>query len=236
MNDEELILKYVPLNKQNKALKKLNKGYPVQYLIGNVDFAGYIINVNKDVLIPRFETEFLCLKTKEYIKKYLKGKPKIIDLGCGSGAIAIYLSKELETNVTAIDISSKAIKVAKENSLVNKANITIIKGNILKPIKGKYDVIVSNPPYLDYKEWIDPRVKYEPKKALFALDNGYQFYQKILSYSHNLLNKKNIIAFEIGKTQGDYLMALAKDEYPNANIILEKDLNDFDRYLFIINE
>ena len=187
-NDWKLLkAKYKNLN---KVVKKLNKNYPVQYLIGNVNFYGYNINVNKHVLIPRFETETLVEKTIEYIKQMKLENSSLIDLGTGSGCMSIVLKKELETlNITGLDISNKALKIARKNAKNNKADINFIKENIFK-------------------------------------------FKPVTNY----LNKKNLIAFEIGDEQGKDLKKLAKDFFPKAKIKLESDLSGRDRYLFIINE
>ena len=124
-NDWKLLkAKYKNLN---KVVKKINKNYPVQYLIGNVNFYGYNINVNKNVLIPRFETETLVEKTIEYIKKLKLENGSLIDLGTGSGCISIVLKKELETlNITGLDISNKSLKNARKNEKNNKEDIKFI--------------------------------------------------------------------------------------------------------------
>ena len=234
-NDWKLLkAKYKNLN---KVVKKLNKNYPVQYLIGNVNFYGYNINVNKNVLIPRFETETLVEKTIEYIKKLKLENGSLIDLGTGSGCISIVLKKELETlNITGLDISNKALKLARKNAKNNKADINFIKENIFKfkPVN-KYDILISNPPYITEDDEISPNIKYEPKKAIFTND-GLKYYRHIMSTCSNYLNKKNLIAFEIGDKQGKDLKKLAKDFFPKAKIKLERDLSGKDRYLFIINE
>ena len=234
-NDWKLLkAKYKNLN---KVVKKLNKNYPVQYLIGNVNFYGYNINVNKNVLIPRFETETLVEKTIEYIKKLKLENGSLIDLGTGSGCISIVLKKELETlNITGLDISNKALKLARKNAKNNKAEINFIKENIFKfkPVN-KYDILISNPPYITEDDEISPNIKYEPKKAIFTND-GLKYYRHIMSTCSNYLNKKNLIAFEIGDKQGKDLKKLAKDFFPKAKIKLERDLSGRDRYLFIINE
>ncbi len=234
-NDWKLLkAKYKNLN---KVVKKLNKNYPVQYLIGNVNFYGYNINVNKHVLIPRFETETLVEKTIEYIKKLKLENGSLIDLGTGSGCISIVLKKELETlNITGLDISNKALKLARKNAKNNKADINFIKENIFKfkPVN-KYDILISNPPYITEDDEISPNIKYEPKKAIFTND-GLKYYRYIMSSCSNYLNKKNLIAFEIGDKQGKDLKKLAKDFFPKAKIKLERDLSGRDRYLFIINE
>lgn len=234
-NDWKLLkAKYKNLN---KVVKKLKKNYPVQYLIGNVNFYGYNISVNKHVLIPRFETETLVEKTIEYIKKLKLENGSLIDLGTGSGCISIVLKKELETlNITGLDISNKALKLARKNAKNNKADINFIKENIFKfkPIN-KYDILISNPPYITEDDEISPNIKYEPKKAIFTND-GLKYYRHIMSTCSNYLNKKNLIAFEIGDKQGKDLKKLAKDFFPKAKIKLERDLSGRDRYLFIINE
>lgn len=234
-NDWKLLkAKYKNLN---KVVKKLNKNYPVQYLIGNVNFYGYNISVNKHVLIPRFETETLVEKTIEYIKKLKLENGSLIDLGTGSGCISIVLKKELETlNITGLDISNKALKLARKNAKNNKADINFIKENIFKfkPVN-KYDILISNPPYITEDNEISPNIKYEPKKAIFT-NEGLKYYRHIMSTCSNYLNKKNLIAFEIGDKQGKDLKKLAKDFFPKAKIKLERDLSGRDRYLFIINE
>ena len=234
-NDWKLLkAKYKNLN---KVVKQINKNYPVQYLIGNVNFYGYNINVNKHVLIPRFETETLVEKTIEYIKQMKLENSSLIDLGTGSGCISIVLKKEIESlNITGLDISNKALKLAKKNAKNNKAEINFIKENIFKfkPLN-KYDILISNPPYITEDDEISPNIKYEPKIAIFTND-GLKYYRHIMSTCSNYLNKKNLIAFEIGDKQGKDLKKLAKDFFPNAKIKLEHDLSGRDRYLFIINE
>ncbi|MBQ3422891.1 MAG: peptide chain release factor N(5)-glutamine methyltransferase, partial [Romboutsia sp.] len=140
------------INEFNEGIEEIIKGKPVQYIIGNVDFYGYIININKNVLIPRFETERLVELTIEKITKKFK-KPTILDIGTGSGCIAIALKKEIECEVDAIDISNDALNLAKENAQNNDVKITFYKSNILRNVSKKFDVIISNPPYLseDYE-------------------------------------------------------------------------------------
>lgn len=219
-------------------IHKIKKNYPIQYLIGNVDFYGYPILVKKGVLIPRFETEGLIEKTIEYIKKYNLEKSNVLDIGTGSGCIPIVLKKELPNlNITAIDKSRKALKIAHKNIKKNKVDINLIRNDIFKykPLN-KYDIIISNPPYIAYDEQIDEACKYEPKKALYADNKGLIFYEYIIKNSSKYLNEKSILAFEIGYTQGKYLKKYAKEYFPHAIIKVEKDLSEKDRYLFIINE
>lgn len=235
--DKQLIFKYVPENKQAKALKKLSNNYPVQYIIGNVDFYGIPLKINKNVLIPRFETELLVSKLVETINKNHFVSPNILDVGTGSGCISIYLKKVLNCKVTAIDKSFKAIKIAKYNSKKTNVTITFKTKSIEKfESKEKFDILVSNPPYVSFNEKVDEKTKYEPQNAIFAKDNGLYFYKLILDKSKKILNKKSIIAFEIGQSQGTFISNYAKPIYPDSKILIEKDLNQFDRYIFIINE
>lgn len=230
------------LNKKYKnmhrVIKKLNKNYPVQYLIGNVDFYGYQIDVKKGVLIPRFETETLLEKTIDYLKKYNLDNTSVLEIGTGSGCIPIVLKSELPNlKVTSIDKSKKALKIAKKNINKNKVDVTLINKSVFKynPVN-KYGLIISNPPYISEDEIIDPKTKYEPKSALYAKNSGLEFYEYIIKKANKYLEEKSILAFEIGETQGDYLKKYSKKYFPKAKITIEKDLAEKDRYLFIINE
>ena len=208
----------------NDAIKRLENGEPVQYVVGNVDFYGYVLNVNKDVLIPRRETEELVEEVMKRSKSF--NNPTIIDVGTGSGAIAISLSKELNCHVYASDISDKALKVAKENAIKNNANITFLQGDMLKPFidnKIKVDIIVSNPPYIKENEEIENIVKNnEPHLALYAKNNGLEFYESILKDANKVLNYKYLIAFEIGKTQGNDIKLLAYKYLGDVKVEIKK--------------
>lgn len=219
-----------------KQIAAITNNEPIQYVIGNVDFYGNIIDINKNVLIPRFETEELVEKTINYVKKYFNNKLDIVDLGTGSGCIAVTLKKELNCNMDAVDISSKALEVAKHNIDKYKLDVNLHLGNMLDPLNKKYDVIISNPPYIAYDEEIMDIVKNnEPNIALYALDNGLYFYKEIIKNSKNYLKDKSMLAFEIGQTQGKSLLEYSKLYYPNSIITIEKDLQGLDRFLFIIN-
>ena len=233
MQEKDYLKKYLNPDKLEDGLQRLEKGEPVQYIVGNVDFYGYNFIVNKNVLIPRFETEELVDRTIKYIKKYLNKNLDIVDLGTGSGCIAITLKKELDCNVDAVDISDKALEVAKLNAKNNNVDINFIEGDMLKPLTKKYDVIISNPPYISYDEEIEEIVKNnEPHSALYADDEGLYYYKEIIKNVNNYLKEKAIIAFEIGYLQGDKLKEYASNYF--ANVIVEQDLSGKDRYLFII--
>ena len=197
-------------NKKNISIFKIiklkialfrSKKEPLQYIVGNANFYGYTYKVNKNVLIPRFETEELVENTINYIKKNFSNNVSILDVGTGSGCIGITLKRELkDSKVTITDISKKALKVAKHNS--KDDDINIIRTNILDNIEDKYDVIISNPPYISYDEEIMDIVKNnEPHIALYSKNNGLYFYEEILKQCKKNLKEKYLIAFEIGYKQ-----------------------------------
>lgn len=236
MTDIEYLKKYYK-GDINTAIDKLNKGVPVQYIVGEVDFYGYLFNVNENVLIPRFETEQLVEFTIDYAKKLFNKKIDIVDLGTGSGCIAITLKKELECNMDAVDISDKALEIAKINAKNNNVDINFYLGDMLKPLSKKYDIIISNPPYISYDEEIMEIVKNnEPSLALYADNNGLFYYEEILKNCKENLNNKFLIAFEIGYKQADDIKKLVLNYLDNVKVIIKKDLNKLDRFVFIIGE
>lgn len=236
MTDINYLEKYLPKNKLKEGIERLQNGEPVQYIVGNVNFYGNEIKVNKNVLIPRFETEELVEYTISYIKKMFKEKINIIDLGTGSGCIAITLKKKLNSNVSAIDISKEALEVARENAKKNKVEIDFIQNDMLDNISNKFDVIISNPPYISKNEEIQDIVrKNEPSLALYADNEGLYYYEKIIKQAKKNLKEKFIIAFEIGYMQGDKIKKIAEQNYPKAEVVLKKDLQGKDRFIFIIN-
>ena len=233
MDDIEYLKKYYNGN-IDEALKRLESGIPVQYIIGNVDFYHSNFKVNENVLIPRFETEELVDKIVGYCKKYFKEPLDIIDLGTGSGCIAISLKKELNCNMDAVDISKEALDVARINAKENNVEINFYQGNFLEPVTKKYDVIISNPPYISYDEEIMDIVKdNEPSLALYADNNGLACYEEILKNVSNYLKEKSIIAFEIGYRQGESIKSLILKYIPNSEVIIEKDLQGKDRFVFV---
>ena len=215
----------------------LKNGYPIQYLIGYVDFYGYRINVSEDTLIPRYETEYLVEKVINICNKMFNDKINILDIGTGSGAISIVLKDKLNYMVTGCDISDKALKMALNNAKINNLDINYVKSDIFSNINGKFDVIVSNPPYISRNEVImDSVKKYEPNIALYADNEGLYFYEIIIKNAKKFLNDKFLIAFEIGWWQGNLIYDIAKSYFNDSVIKIEKDLTGRDRYLFIINE
>jgi len=220
----------------------LEEGRPVQYIIGYTYFYGYKILVNEDVLIPRWETEELTEHILIYYDRIFKGsKVKTLDLGTGSGAIAIALKKEApEMEVMASDISEAALKVAEENASINKADIIFEKGDLFKAVpKGsKFDIIVSNPPYLMTSEYVMPIVKdNEPHVALFGGEDGLDFYRSILLDARRYLNEdRYMMAFEHGYDKVEDLNKIIKNYFPEAEIVNLKDSAGRNRMTFIIKK
>ena len=239
MNKEiEYLKKYLKDKDMETAIKELESGIPVQYIVGNVDFYGNTFKVNKNTLIPRFETELLVEKTIKYINKYFNNEIKILDIGTGSGCIAITLNKLLNScDITGIDISSEALEVAKENNIINNTNVKFIESDIFSNVSDKYDVIISNPPYISYDdiEVMDIVKNNEPHLALYAKDNGLYFYDKIIKDSSKYLNDKFIMAFEIGYKQGKDITKIVNKYYKDINMSVEKDYSGRDRFVFIWN-
>jgi release factor glutamine methyltransferase len=232
----EYLKKYYKGNLKD-AIKRLELGEAVQYIVGNVDFYGYELEVNKNVLIPRRETEELV---EEVIKRSRSfNNPTIIDVGTGSGAIAISLSKRLSTHIYASDISKKALDVARKNVIKTGANVSLLEGDMLKPyIENdiKVDILVSNPPYIKEDEEIEKVVRdNEPHIALFAKNNGLEFYESILKHAGKILKNKFLIAFEIGQTQGDEVKSLAIKYLGDVIVEIKKDLSLKNRFVFVYN-
>ena len=231
LNDNDL------LDRLDEYTGRLLLGEPVQYIIGNVDFYGNKIIVNKNVLIPRFETELLVEKTIKYIRDKFNSKINILDIGTGSGAIAITLDKEVDCDIDAVDISSEVLEVAKENNKLNGTNVNLFISDVFANVNKKYDVIISNPPYISKDEEIMDIVKNnEPHIALYADMNGLYFYDKILSECNEYLKDNFIIAFEIGYWEADSIVGLVNKYLDNVVIKVEKDYSDRDRYIFIMRK
>ena len=219
----------------------LNHHLPVQHIIGYTYFYGYKIKVNDKVLIPRPETEELVSYVMQTYDDVFNGKHvDLVDVGTGSGAIAIASAKEEpKFKIVATDISEDALLVAKENALQNNAKIEFIKGNMLEPLiekNLKFDILVSNPPYIPDDEYVDDIVKNnEPNIALFGGSDGMYFYNEILSKANKILRDKNIILFEHSYSKKKEMLALAKKYFPKGKVEVIQDLNGKDRFTIIVN-
>ena len=220
-----------------KAVLALENGKPLQYVLGNVNFYGNNFYINENVLIPRFETEELVENVTEYAKKFFTEPVDLIDLGCGSGVIGLTLEKKISTNsVDLIDISEKALEVTNINCGKMNSKANLVLSDMFKNINKKYDIIVSNPPYIKTTEEIEKIVKdNEPHLALYAGVDGLDCYRKILNDITGHMKERCLIAFEIGMTQGAPLTALIKEKLPNDIVEIKKDLSGKDRMLFIFH-
>jgi release factor glutamine methyltransferase len=241
----ELYLKYedqMPKAVEDEFFKALdlylNKNKPVQQIIGYVYFYGHKFKVTNQALIPRFETEELVANVLMLYDEYFEGRNiELVDVGTGSGCLAITLAKEEKSmTVTATDISEQALSLARENAKNLDVSINFIQGDMIKPIMDKkFDILVSNPPYIPQKEEVDALVyDNEPHIALFGGDDGLKFYREIIKDSVHILKEKAIIAFEHGYDKGEEIRSLGRQVYPNAKIMTLKDMQSLDRMTFII--
>lgn len=205
------------------ALNELKKQKPIQYILGETEFYGLPFKVNKNTLIPRPETEELvALIVSNYLQDMATAPVSILDIGTGSGCIAIALAKNIKkAKVYGLDVSSEALKMAKENASINEVNVTFFEANILKWrsadvafLEHKYNIIVSNPPYVRHleKEEIKNNVlAHEPHLALFVdNDNPLVFYNEIASFALNNLKPNGLLYFEINEYLGAETKALVE--------------------------
>lgn len=228
----------IKLNKWNKlTMSLLEKDYPVQYIIGYVDFYGLKINVNEFTLIPRYETEYLIELTLKEIKKMNLANPKILDLCTGSGAIGLTLKSLLPSSeVTLSDISKDALMVANKNKNELNLDVNIIESDLFKNIPGKFDIIISNPPYVMTNETLPKEVLYEPHLALYSGPKGIDHIEEIFKNIKSHLNNKYLIALEINEKSETDITNLIKTYFEkNINYKFMKDLAGKTRYLFITN-
>ena len=224
------------------AVKELLKNKPIQYIIGETEFCGLRFMVEDGVLIPRPETEEMVKMIANSVgtRRATSVHCSILDIGTGSGCIAISLAKLLkDSTVTAVDVSEKALEIAKKNAEANDVNVNFILDDILNPknqelIDNQYDIIVSNPPYVCESEKIEMRANvldYEPSTALFVPDNDpLIFYRKILEFAQKTLKPAGEIWFEINEKFGEEMKNLCLEKgFKNVEII--KDFRERDRIL-----
>ena len=238
MNEE---LDEKTLEKFNSIMDKLCEDMPLAYAMGVQYFYGYPIEVNSDVLIPRFETEELVLNVIQEIDEHFSDQAiTVLDVGTGSGAIACALKAECPNiHMFASDISEDALKQAQRNADNIKVEVGFYQGDMLQPFIDhsiKADVIVCNPPYIPSGEEVENSVRaYEPHLALFGGEDGLKFYRSVLSNAKYVLNEKNILAFEMGWNQGKTLSDLARSYFPEGDIRVVKDMQGKDRILIVRN-
>lgn len=223
-----------------EGVHEMEKGEPLGYVLGYEWFYGYDFIVNKDVLIPRPETEELVGLILQLFDEHFSNREHVtvFDVATGSGAIGITLNKEEpKMNVICSDISKKALKVAQQNNDHLHANVNLICGNMLDPFIDRNlhcDILVCNPPYIPNEEKMEHSVvDYEPHVALFGGEDGLKFYRDVFEKAHQVLNKDAFLAFEIGYNQGQALMQLSEKYFPEAKCMIHKDMSQKDRMLTI---
>jgi len=216
----------------------ITRNVPVQHIIGYEYFYGHKFIVNGDVLIPRYETEELVAHVLMYYDEVFDSQDvDVLDLGTGSGCLSITLDiEEPHMNVCASDISEEALAVAKQNNENLNGNVTFFQGDWFTPFEGKkFDIIVSNPPYIPIGEYVEDLViDNEPSVALFGGEDGLEFYRIIIEQAHHYLNERFIIAFEHAFDKAKVLKKLIHKHFSDCEIIQKKDMQGKDRMTFII--
>ncbi|CCQ93430.1 Release factor glutamine methyltransferase [[Clostridium] ultunense Esp] len=225
------------MDKFLELMEKRAEGYPIQYIINEKEFMGLDFYVDEGVLIPRSDTEILVEYVLEYIDNKYKGKPiNILDLGIGSGAIALSIAYyKKNANVYGVDLHDIPLKIARINKERFKLNnVNLFKGDLFQGVEGlgeKFHIITSNPPYIPKREieTLQEEVKdYEPKEALDGGEDGLDFYRRIIPESKEYLIKDGLLIFEIGYDQSKQITNMMVDEgFENVGIL--KDLQGLDR-------
>ena len=232
INDEKELEKKLEDNFLKK-IDEIKKGIPLEYTINEKEFMKLCFYVDENVLIPRQDTEILVEEVIKIAKE--NNCKKILDLCTGSGCIAISIAKYIEnSNITAIDVSKKAIEIAKKNAKENKVEkqIKFIESNLFEKIGNeKYDIIVSNPPYIKTSiiENLSKEVQNEPHIALDGGEDGLEFYREIIKNSYKYLNKNGYLCLEIGYDQKEEVTKLIEQEKMYENVYCKKDLGLNDR-------
>jgi len=197
---------------------------PVAYITGRKAFWSFVLEVNPDVLIPRPDTEIIVEEALAVCRKESLQQPSILDIGTGSGAIALALAYEIpDARITATDISEAALGVAQTNArkLGLENSITFRQGDLFEPVEGLFDVIVSNPPYIDAEEYeaLAPGLKnYEPKQALWAGQTGVEFYEKLVYQAPGRLKEKGWLLLEIGAKQAQAVRVMMVDLFEHVDV------------------
>ena len=221
----------------DEDMAKLLAHYPPQYLIGSEAFLDYRFKVTPDTLIPRPETEELVEKCLKLTQKQANQALKVVDVGTGTGAIAISLKdKRPAWQMTAVDLSAAALEVAKENAQEIGVQVDFILSDCLTEISGPMDLIISNPPYISLDEYdlMDESVRqFEPKMALFAENNGLAIYEKLAQQAQSKLAKDGKIFLEIGFMQGPAVKELFQAAFPKKQVSIHQDLFGNDRMIVV---
>lgn len=213
---------------REKVLER-SKRVPLQYIIEEVSFLKSNLYVNKQVLIPRPETEFLC---DTLIKEY-SYKNSFLDIGTGSGAIAISLAMGMSNKtIDALDISEEALNIARQNALKNKVEINFFQSDLFQKVTKKYDVIISNPPYISEEEYksLEAELFFEPKLALVSEDEGLAHIYRIIEKAPEYLNEEGLLFIETGAYQSEKIKKFSS-QYSYKKIDVLKDLNQMNRFV-----
>lgn len=221
----------------DEDMAKLLAHYPPQYLIGSEAFLDYRFKVTPDTLIPRPETEELVEKCLKLTQKQANQALKVVDVGTGTGAIAISLKDQRPTwQVSAVDLSSAALEVAKENAQQIGVALEFVLSDCLDEVAGPIDILISNPPYISQDEYelMDVSVReFEPKMALFAENNGLAIYEKLAQQAQSKLAKDGKIFLEIGFMQGPAVKELFQAAFPKKQVSIHQDLFGNDRMIVV---
>ncbi len=212
---------------------------PVQHIIGFEYFFGHKFIVSSDVLIPRRETEELVEQILYLYDDLFDGKEvSLLDLGTGSGCLAVTLAKEEPMiKATAIDISKEALDIAAQNAKNLEVDVEFFVSNMFREVTSKYDIIVSNPPYIPKEEYVESLVKdNEPHVALFGGEDGLDFYRDIIKNAHKYVKERYIIGFEHAYDKTKELRAIIDEHFNDVLVIHKKDLQEQDRMTFIIKK
>ena len=222
------------------GMARILKQEPMAHVLGYSWFYGYKFIVNEDVLIPRPETEELCANILARMDQYFANNETIycVDVGTGSGAIAITLCKEEpHVHMMATDISQEALVTARKNAQMNEADVQFMAGDMLQPLVEKnirVDVLVCNPPYIPQEEKMEKSVvDFEPHVALFGGEDGLKFYREIFADCQKVLKDKAFMAFEMGWDQRERMSQLVEKTLPGWKYEILKDMNGKDRMLFV---
>lgn len=239
LSDVDLILKENELfddEEINNRLIQLVEGLPVEHIVGYAYFLKMKFKVTRDTLIPRGETEDLIYHTINLIKEEGIENPRILDIGSGTGCIAISLNKMVpNSKVDSVDISPEALEVCAFNNILNDAYVNFYQSDCFENVNDKFDIIISNPPYIDRDSYVQESVLlYEPHTALFADNKGLAIYENIIKNAKNYIKNKAILTFEISPDLKEGLTKLVEENFPDSRFYFEEDINGLLRYLFII--
>lgn len=233
------------LHDYTQWIQRVSAGEPYQYVLGEAEFYGREFQITPGVLIPRPETEMLVEKCLQLQSSVTASFPTGLDIGTGSGAIAISMALEWQgLRMFAVDVSEQAVQVAARNAERYQADVSVHQFDVSQDhfldsfsqsIPEKVHFIISNPPYIskEDRETIDAQVlRHEPHLALFAAEEGTYFYRKIVEHSQNMLLKPGLIAFEVGWGQAEQVVGIIRKTYPTATCHVEKDLQGVARIVW----